>query len=136
MLNTPSIAEAQTIQPAPQPMVMQGRDMRVQEYPSPSMPAYTAQAAVNLQPAPQMYAQPQMQPAPQPRMQPQVQAAQPAPQPVYARLRRRSGRRRSRAWKRGRSSRWRNCRLSLSNPRRSRRCRSVQRHRRRSRHRR
>jgi cell division protein FtsZ len=89
MLNTPPLAEAPTIQPAPQPMVMQARETRVQEYPAP-MPAYTAQAAVNLQPAPQMHVQPQMQPAVQPRMQPQVQAAQPAPQPmaqpVYAPL--------------------------------------------------
>ncbi len=35
MLNAPFVAEAQTIQPAPQPMVMQGRDMRVQEYAAP-----------------------------------------------------------------------------------------------------
>jgi cell division protein FtsZ len=82
MLNAPSAAEAQTIQPAPQPMVMQGRDMRVQEYAAPSMPAYTAQAAVNLQQAPQMHVQPQQQPVMQPRMQPQVQAAQPSPQPM------------------------------------------------------
>ncbi len=82
MVNAPSVAEAQTIQPAPQPMVMQGRDTRVQEYAPSPMPAYTAQAAVNLQPAPQMYAQPQPQPVLQPRMQPQGQAAQPAPQPM------------------------------------------------------
>src|SRR5262245_42375924 len=49
MLNTPQVAEPQTIQPAPQPMVMQSREARVQEYAVPAMPAYTAQAAVNLQ---------------------------------------------------------------------------------------
>jgi len=86
MLNTPQM-EAPTIQPAPQPMVMQAREMRVQE---PVMPAYTAQAAVNMQPQPAYAPQPQptyapqMQPQSQPRMQPPVQVAQPAPQPAYA----------------------------------------------------
>jgi cell division protein FtsZ len=82
MINGSPVSEAPTIQPAPQPMVMQAREMRVQE---PMMPAYTAQAAVNMQPQPS-YA-PQPQPQAQPRMQPmqpQVQASQPAPQPVYA----------------------------------------------------
>jgi cell division protein FtsZ len=86
MVNAP-MAEAPVIQPAPQPMAMQAREARVQEHVAPIMPAYTAQAAVNMQPAPQHYAAPQMQPAVQPRFQPQPQAAQPvvqpAPQPVY-----------------------------------------------------
>jgi len=86
MLNAPQMAEAPTIQPAPQPMVMQAREMRVQEQVAPVMPAYTAQAAVNMQPqpnyAPQM--QPQMQPQAQQRMQPPVQVAQPAAQASYA----------------------------------------------------
>ena len=110
MLNAPSVAEAQTIQPAPQPMVMQGRDMRVQEYAAPSMPAYTAQAAVNLQPAPQTYAPAAdaAGPAAAHAAQPRMQRRRPQPRRSRStRLRRRCGRRRSRAWKRGRSSRWR-----------------------------
>jgi cell division protein FtsZ len=73
--------EAPTIQPAPQPMVMQAREMRVQE---PVMPAYTGQAAVNMQPQAVHMPQPQPAYAQQPRVQPPIQAAQPAPQPAYA----------------------------------------------------
>ena len=105
VINGSQTAEAPTIQPAPQPMVMQAREMRVQE---PMMPAYTAQAAVNMQPQPS-YA-PQPQPQAQPRMQPQVQAAQPAPQPAYARLRRRCARHRSRGSMCANCRRRKNCR--------------------------
>src|SRR5262245_53735368 len=80
MVNAPQVSEALTIQPAPQPMVMQAREVRMQD----PIPAYTGQAAVSMQPQAAYAPQPQPTYAPQPRMQPQVQAAHPAPQPVYA----------------------------------------------------